>query len=79
MTTPTTNITEQDKESMEAIENPRLQKALFSAFYDGKPCTVLVIVTQDAKDYTITPVAIMLTEEMASKLTDHDGQTPEAP
>ena len=77
-----TNITDDDKEAFAAIRDPAFSNiALFSAFWDGQPCAVIVAINQNEHtgEMDITPMALMLTNEMTKHLSDHDGKHPGPP
>lgn len=52
--------------------------ALFSAFLDREPVGLIVQVSQQEDgDYLIAPMAVMVTDGMLDRITDHDGAKPQ--
>lgn len=76
----TTNIRDADKALFDALRNPRDPNfALFSAFLNGEPCSVIIYVEPEDGAYKVTPVAVLLSagrEKIQNMLTDHDGVPP---
>lgn len=74
-----TNITETDTERFAALRDPRYTNfALFSVFFDGEPTHAIVAVEQgEGGNATITPLYVALTDDLAARLTDHEGQAPD--
>lgn len=74
----TTNLTPEMVETLEAIQGGD-GIALFSGFLDGQPVGVIVQVSgiEGADDYWIEPLAVMVTPEISTRLTDHDGVQPQ--
>lgn len=73
---PETNITDDHCATLEHIVHPLGKLAAFSAFFDGKPVAVLVDVTHQPEGVDVFPLAILLTDAMLPRLTDHDGVSP---
>ncbi|GAF68894.1 unnamed protein product [marine sediment metagenome] len=73
-----TNIGEDDKLIFSYLKNGGEGMALVSCFYEGKPASVIALVEpKDDDTCEITPIYLRITNEMADRLIDHDGDVPE--
>ena len=74
-----TNITREHEEAFEAAVAGVFagRTGLLSCFLDGRPTVAIVNVAMEPDgDARITPLFVYVTDELAGRITDHDGQSP---
>lgn len=79
MTKEKTNITGWHQEIFEEMVAGHPGYTLFSVTFDGEPTAAIVRCEphpDDEEHVIIRPVAVMVTDEMALKLKDHEGVAP---
>lgn len=73
-------VREDSREMFEALTSGQYSSfAIMSVLYDGEPTECIVnVLPQEDGTVEIMPLAIVPTDSMLDKLTDDEGNTPEA-